>query len=219
MNCRKIISNLFVAAFIIGIVAGLVACETSYDLGESRLPNAEQRELIRYYEDMKKIGLEGDRYNFIEMRDSVTHYIVVKYLMQIGRAVDSKKVSDWAYNWPNIAGLPIVDDSTDGEWRRIVFMRPSVYEENGREKTLYPIVLFRFDGEVWKVSNASTKKSYTTTIDGDSILFKDFTYHKMYNVPPDFSDLQQKPRDSAWYENQKPSGSVQPIKIDTLGRR
>ena len=219
MTIRRIAVILAVVTMLGVMLFGATACGKKP--GEPRDPNKEELDLIRYYLKMKEIGLAGDKDTFNEMRDSLTHAKIQTYFSHWERVIDSKKVSDWAYNWPDIAGLPIVEDTSDGEWRRLVFRGPWIRDivdrqdslNPGREKAIYPLIMFRNNNGTWKVSNASRWKSYRYDNDGNEIKYETFSphYHKFYRIPPDFIDLEKLPTDSV-YHSPKPSGIVDTTK-------
>lgn len=212
---RRAIFRFYLFSIVLLLIAlGLTACD-NYKAGEERKANKEQRELINYFVTMKSAGLNKDMLTFIDMRDSLTHAKVAEYFTAWGRAINGQKVSEWAYNWPDVVGLPIVEDSISGEWRRLIFKMPDVEDKEGRLKAVYPIIMFRNNNGTWKVSNASRKASYYNSIDGDTIKFSDFTYHPFFQLPPNFSDLNKKPGDPmpANMEHRQPSGVIDSLQI------
>ncbi len=191
----------------------LSACD-GHKPGEGSKPNQDQKDLIRYYLQMKEAGLKKDIMTFTDMRDSLTHVKVKMYFSNWGRVINGRKISDWAYNWPDVAGLPILEDSTYGEWRRLIFKMPDVKDKEGRVKAVYPMIIFRNNNGTWKVSNASRKSSYYKTIDGDTIMFDDFMYHPFFRLPPTFEDLLKLPGDSSLQNiERRPVGALDSIAI------
>ncbi|MEZ5357565.1 MAG: hypothetical protein R3F48_01960 [Candidatus Zixiibacteriota bacterium] len=206
---------LLSASLLFPVLFCFVSCD-SQKTGEENKPNKEQRELIDYFLRMKEAGLDKDMLTFLDMRDSLTQAKVAAYFTHWGRAINGLKVSEWAYNWPQVVGLPIIEDSTNGEWRRLIFKMPDVYDKEGRRKAVYPIIMFRNNDGVWKVSNASRKSSYYNTIDGDTIKFSDFTYHPFFQLPPNFDDLNKMPGEEMPYEMERgPSGVIDTTEFKT----
>lgn len=209
MSYRHIqLLHIFFAAIILLSTALLSGCGTKS--GQPQELTDEQEELVRYYHTMKDVGLTGDVKAFNEMRDSLTRDKVMTYFRDGRRIVDSAKVSNWAYYWPDVAGLPIVQDSADGEWRRLLFMRDDLTDKDGREMAVYPMILFRKNNDTWKVSNASRLKSYKFDLEGNPRTVADFTYHELFRIPPDFSDIEKTPA----REGERPAP---PREVDTSG--
>lgn len=154
----------------------------------------EQTELVRDFVKMRALGMAGKVDQFVAMRDSITFQIVSEYLINHNKPLDSARVSLWGTTWPEVAGLPIVQDSILDNWRRLVFKRPNVFGSDGVEKAVYPVILFGLNGDEWKVSNATMIGVNTYNPDSTLRTIDQFTYHSMFRLPPDFRDLL--PRDS-----------------------
>ena len=117
---RTRILNLVVVlcALLAGTIL-LISCGS--DSSEGDKLSGDIREMVRYYQEMKELGLAGDVEAFLARRDSVTKDEVGRYFEGKGWVIDSTKVSNWCFNWPDVAGLPLVQDTGDGEWRRLLF--------------------------------------------------------------------------------------------------
>jgi len=153
----------------------------------------EQRQMVRDYLTIKEVGLTGNVGQFMALRDSLTGAKVRAYFEMTKRVIDSLRVVQWAYYWPSVAGLPVVEDTSDGEWRRLLFHQATGVDDQGVEKSNYAIVLFRKNGDVWKVSNASSLMTPVLNPDGSRKTIDQFTYHRLFRVPPDFRDLESMP--------------------------
>lgn len=151
--------------------------------------NSEQTEMVRYYQEMKQFGLAGNVDSFWARRDSVSKAFILDMFGRRGTVLDSGVVAAWAYTWPDIAGLPLVQDTSDGQWRRLVFIIDSLKDNEGRQKALYPIVMFRKENGRWKVANASRLAAYKLDKQGKEIPFKSLTYHELFRIPPTFPNL------------------------------
>lgn len=184
-QCGLVIPVVLVALLI------LVSCGGGRQEGAEL--SDEVKEMVRYYESMREIGLAGDVEKFLEMRDSVTNAEVAAYFEWRRFVLDSAKVSSWAYNWPSVAGLPLEQDTSDGEWRRLTFRREGFHDKDGKEQVIYPHVLFRKNGDIWKVSNASSLVSYRYNDDGSLRTLSQLTYNKLFLVPPSFDPLKEPP--------------------------
>jgi hypothetical protein len=122
----------------------------------------------------------------------LTNGEIAEYFKRKGWEIDSAKVSGWAYSWPDVAGMPLEQDSTNGEWRRLVFKRCGYKDDQGKEQCLYPVILLRKNGDEWKISNASRLAAYRYNDDGSEIKLSDLRFHKMFRLPPSFIDLKPK---------------------------
>lgn len=149
----------------------------------------EVTELVRYYEEMRQFGRTGQIDSFWARRDSVTSAFTKDLYRRNQKAIDSVIVFKWVDTWPNIAGLPLIQDTSNGEWRRLVFVVDSLQDKSGRVKTMYPIVLFRKEGAVWKVSNGSRMSAYKATKKGEALPFSHLTFHDLFCIPPIFPNL------------------------------
>ena len=182
----------------IGLLAGLIpmllllaACGSEKKMS---MPSGETAEdLIEYYNTMRQVGLAGKVAEFVAMRDSVTNAEVADYYKWHGWELDSAKVSNWAFNWPEVDDFTIVQDTISGLWRRILFQKCEIFDKDGREKCLYPMILFRKEGDQWKVSNATRMAAPRYTLEGNPITLDKLTFHRMFGLPPSFEDLHQQP--------------------------
>ncbi len=164
----------------------------------------EQIVVVREYLKLKAIGMKGKVEQFVELRDSTTFQIVSEYLKSHNKPLDSARVSLWGTSWPEVAGLPIVQDSIKDRWRRMVFKRPTVFGDDGVEKAVYPVVLFGLNGDTWRVSNGTMVGNNIYNPDSTLRTTAQFNYHPMFCLPPDFRDLL--PRDST-----RPTFEPQPL--------
>lgn len=166
------------------------ACGTSGSQPEkTAVLDAEQTEMVRYYLEMKQMGLDGNVDSFWARRDSVSKAFILEMFKRHGTSLDSRIVGSWAYSWPDVAGLPLVQDSSDGQWRRLVFIIDNLVDSAGRQKALYPVVIFRKENGQWKVSNASRLAAYKFDKQGKEIPFRTLTFHEMFRIPPTFPNL------------------------------
>jgi hypothetical protein len=159
--------------------------------------SSEVTELVRYYQEMKNLGLAGNVQEFLDRRDSVTKAEIAAYFKWKGWTIDSAKVSNWTFNWPDVAGLPLEQDTSDGQWRRLVFRMESQRDQKtGKEIIAFPIIMFRKESGQWKVSNASRFVGFKLNNDGTPQTLSQFQFHEMFRIPPTFEGLKEKP-DSA----------------------
>lgn len=149
----------------------------------------EQTELVRNYLEMKQIGLAGNVDSFWARRDSVSKAFILDMFKMHKTTLDSHIVSAWAYTWPDVAGLPLVQDSSDGQWRRLIFIIDNLVDSAGRQKALYPVVMFRKEHDQWKVANASRMSAYKFDKQGKEIPFASLTFHELFRIPPTFPNL------------------------------
>ena len=157
----------------------------------------EVTELVRYYQEMKNLGLAGNVQEFLDKRDSVTQAEIAAYFKWKGWTIDSAKVSNWTFNWPDVAGLPLEQDTSDGQWRRLVFRQEGQRDQkSGKEMIVFPMIMFRKDGDQWKVCNASRFVGFKLNNDGTPQTLSQFQFHEMFSIPPSFESLKEKP-DSA----------------------
>jgi len=188
---RKIAAVLFIIIIPLSAFWAL-SCSSEKDAGKGMEISGETTELIRYYQEMKEIGLRGEVEAFLERRDSVTKAEVGAYFDRKGWIIDSAKVSNWAYNWPNVAGMTMVEDSIHGPWRRMVFRQCGMFDEQGREQCIYPMIMWHKDGDQWKVSNASRLAAFRYDNEGNEVDILRLTFHRMFRLPPSFIDLHPK---------------------------
>jgi len=179
-------TNLMIL-FIGFILIVLVSCGS-----KRRKPiplSPEQSEMIKYYQTMKQKGIAGITSQFIDMRDEKTMDFVDELFIKRLRRVSPDIVQKWAYSWPDVAGLPLIQDTSDGEWRRFVFVQEGPPDPHGRERLIYPMVIWRWNDTIWKVSNASRLMSTKEDADGNEIVFSDLQVNDMFRIPPHFPDL------------------------------
>jgi hypothetical protein len=201
---------LLTAAILLAL--GLFGCGEKKPAEQKPIPpTSDLSRLVEYYQRMKRFGMEGKVVEFQALRDSVTKVRVDYFLSTHGGVIDSARVATWAYTWPNIEGLPLMQDTSDGEWRRLTFYIEGLKDKNGVEKMTYPVVIYRKNGNVWRVSNSSLLGSDKMDKDGRPILLSQLTYHKMFRIPPDFEDLLKPPE-----VNTRPK--PQPVQIQTPPR-
>jgi hypothetical protein len=198
---------LLCLAVIIMMIA--ISCGSEEEKGATL--SGDVSELVRYYHTMKQVGLAGRVDEFLDMRDSLTRAEIDSYYSWKGWTFDSIKVSDMAYHWPDIAGMALEQDTTYELWRRLVFRQCELYDTAGKEQCLYPVVLFRKNGDVWKVSNASRLASYRYNDDGSLRTLDQLSFHKLFRLPPDFIDLKKKERPSDY--------QIQPAQTQDTTRR
>ena len=178
--------------FLIGtiVLIGLISCgKKNEDSAQLQPPSKEVSALVDSYQKIKAIAMAGEVDQFRERRDSLTMATVDAYIARIGGKVDSARVSMWGTNWPNVTGLPLVQDTSNGEWRRLTFTIIGSKDFKGKEKSTYPAILFRKNGSTWKVSNALLMGSDKFDKNGQLILYKDMIYPPMFSIPPDFAEL------------------------------
>lgn len=160
--------------------------------------NPEVTELVRKYQEMKMAGLSNQKSKFIHMRDSVTRTEVADYFRRTGRVIDSAKIYQWAFNWPDVAGLPLVQDSINGRWRRLIFRKCGLINAAGTEDCMFSVVLFGKDGDEWNVSNACRIGGHRYKTGGVEISVDDLTFNDLFLLPPSFKALHnQQASDSA----------------------
>ncbi len=161
---------------------------------------SDQTEIVRSYQQMKIFGEAGKTKEFMEMRDSVTNEEIRNYFTNWGWILDSAKVVKWTANWPDLAGLPIVQDDKSERWRRILFDRGDFVDTSGREYLVYYVLFLGDNGDVWKVSNVTMMKIKKYLPDGKQIELYEELFPKIFRLPPDFADLRKAPPD----ENAQP---------------
>lgn len=189
MSKRYLVSVILLCFGAATIVAS-ISCGS--DKEKSAKLSGDVTELVRQYQEMKQIGLSGQVEPFLAMRDSLTNAEVNAYFERKGWEIDSVKVSSWSYNWPDVAGVPLIQDTTHGLWRRLIFKQCGMFDEQGREQCVYSIIMFRKNGDEWKVGNASRVASYRFNDDGSPIVLEEHRYHKMFRLPPSFIDLHER---------------------------
>ncbi|MEE9441940.1 MAG: hypothetical protein V3V99_04665 [candidate division Zixibacteria bacterium] len=175
------------------LIASLLIISCGSDSGDPKKLSSEQTGLVRKYQTMKLAGMAGDVTAFLSMRDSVTNVEIGNYQKNWGWTIDSTKVSNWATNWPDVAGLPIFQDTTDGEWRRLVFAHEPTINEKGEEVILYSVILWRKNNDEWKVSNATRMMGRLYNPDGTKAVLNEFSFHRLFRIPPVFDDLHKMP--------------------------
>jgi len=159
---------------------GMVSCGSGND---------EMTDIVRYYHEMKAVGLNGLVDRFLSMRDSVTNAYVDTYYTWRGWEMDSAKVYQMAFGWPDIAGLPLVQDSISGRWRRLVFRQCGLHDEKNRELCMFPVILLGKNGDQWKISNVYRIAWPRYREDGSERTVDGLNFHKLFQLPPSFEDL------------------------------
>jgi hypothetical protein len=182
--------TVFLIATLVALVS-LVSCAGKKEEAApaTQTPSGEVSALVDTYQKLKALAVAGKVAQFCELRDSLTMANVRVYIEKTGGRVDSARINMWGENWPNVTGLSLVQDSTNGEWRRLTFTIPGSRDHKGREKSVYPVVLFRKNGSTWKVSNAFLMGSDKYDKNGRLILHKEMIYPAMFNLPPVFDEL------------------------------
>lgn len=175
------------------LIASLLIISCGNDSGNPDKLSSEQTEMVRYFQTMKLAGLAGDVNTFLSMRDSITNAEIGNYHKNWGWKVDSTKVVNWTTNWPDVASLPIMQDTTDGEWRRLVFNHPPTINEQGQEVELLIVMLWRKNNDEWKVSNVSRIMAPIFNPDGSKYVLNEFSFHRFFRIPPIFDDLRKLP--------------------------
>lgn len=171
------------------LVCSLVSCGKKEEQPQTQQLSKEVIDLIDYYQKMKELAVAGKVEKFREMRDSLTQAKVDEYIAKIQGRVDSERVNMWGMNWPIVVGLPLVEDSSNGEWRRLTFTVIGAKDYRGKDKVVFRVVLFRKNGSQWKVSNAFQMGSDKVDKNGHTVLLKDMVYPAIFCIPPDFSEL------------------------------
>ena len=150
-------------------------------------------DLVRYYQEMKILGQSGQVEQFLGMRDSVTKAEVQAYSDFKKWPIDSVRVAGWVKTWPDVAALPLQEDSINGLWRRLTFCECGKLDKDGKEQCIYSMIMFHKDGDAWKVSNATRLASYRFNPDGSPRTLDQLNPHRMFRLPPSFEDLKPKP--------------------------
>jgi hypothetical protein len=175
------------------LIASLVIISCGSNSGDPDKLSSEQIELVRNYQTMKLAGLAGDVNTFLSMRDSVTNFEIGNYHNNWGWTVDSTKVVNWTTNWPDVASLPVFQDTTDGEWRRLVFSHEPSINENGDEVIMHVVMILRKNGDEWKFSNITRIMAPVNNPDGSKAVLNEFSFHRLFRIPPVFDDLRKMP--------------------------
>lgn len=194
---EPMLKRYYATGLVICLLAllSLAACGSEKN---ASVPRVERDEgLIQYYNQMREIGLAGKVDEFVAMRDSVTNAEVATYYAGRGWELDSARVSDWAFNWPEVNDLPLIQDSIHGEWRRMVFEKCGIFDKAGMEKCMYPIIMWRKDGNQWKVSNATRMAAPRYKSDGSLLTMDQLNFHLMFSLPPSYAHLKPPPETTA----------------------
>jgi hypothetical protein len=187
---------LLVLILAAALILGPVSCGSKKE-PQSKL-NPEVTGLVKKYQEMKTAGLKGKMAKFIHMRDSTTRMEVAKYFRRTGRVIDSAKIYQWAFNWPDVAGLPLMQDSINGHWRRLIFRQCGLTDSEGKEDCIFSVVLFGKDHDAWNVSNACKIGVRRYKDDGSEATVDDLVFNDLFLLPPSFKPLyQQQVGDSA----------------------
>jgi hypothetical protein len=186
VNARLVTACLITTLTLVG----LISCGKKQDeAAPMKSPSKEQIALVDAYQKTKSVGMTGNVAEFRKMRDSLTMATIDAYIVRIGGKVDSARVTMWGTQWPNVTGLPLVEDSSNGEWRRLTFTIIGSRDKTGKEKYVYPVVLMRKNGSTWKVSNAILMGGDKFDHEGKIIPFKDVPFPPMFSIPPVFDEL------------------------------
>ncbi len=184
---RRYLLPLVLALLGMALSFGSVSCGSKKE-PKSKL-NAEVTDLVRKYQEMKVAGLSNQKSKFIHMRDSVTRTEVADYFRRTGRVIDSAKIYQWAFNWPDVAGLPLVQDSINGRWRRLIFRQCGLVDAKGVEDCVFSVVLFGKDGDQWNVSNACKMGKPRYNDDGSEVTVDNLVFYDLFLLPPSFERL------------------------------
>ncbi len=183
----------------LGLILGLlllvpIACGSGSSQPEKvTVLSSEVTQLLWQYEHMRELGRAGQADSFMARRDSVTSAFAKGYYSRANRSIDSGVVWRGAADWPDVAGLPLIQDTTDGQWRRLTFVTTGARNKKGQQMMLYPIIMFRKEGSTWKVSNASRLLAPKFDKNGKEVLFSSLTYGQMFCVPPVIPNLDSLP--------------------------
>lgn len=172
---------------VAALVLGPISCGSKKEPKSNLSP--EVTELVRKYEEMKMAGLNAQMAKFMHMRDSTTRMEVADYFRRTGRAIDSAKIYQWAFNWPDVAGLPLVQDSVNGRWRRLIFRQCGLTDSEGKEDCIFSVVLFGKNDDMWNVSNACKIGERRYKDDGSEIAVDDLVFNDLFLLPPSFEAL------------------------------
>lgn len=188
----------------------LSACGTKQETPAISGHGGEIANMVTAYNAIRAAGLGGNVDKFLALRDTVTMAAVRTYFGNIKAPIDSARVALWAGNWPPVDGLRVAQDTSDGQWRRLTFIKEGVIDVKGIEKIVYPVVIFRKDGDNWRVSNAMTMGSDKFDKQGNFVLLSQMTYHPLFQMPPSFDQLLEKPGDQSGQPPEEPT----PVRID-----
>jgi len=177
------------------LIIGIVSCRGKGEAQTKLSP--EEIQLVKRYQEMKMAGIRNQRSKFMHMRDSVTRMEVANYFRRTGRIIDSTTIYHWAFNWPDVAGQPLVQDSTNGRWRRLIFRQCGLINAVGIEDCVYSVVMFGKDRDEWNISNAYRIGGHRYNDDGSEFSVADLRFNEMFRLPPSFEPLyKQQPGDS-----------------------
>lgn len=180
--------------------------------------SSEVTQLLWQYEHMRELGQAGRADSFMAMRESVSVALVKDYYGRVKVPIDSAVVWRWAGEWPDVAGLPLIQDTSDGQWRRLTFVTTGVRNKKGQQMMLYPIILFRKEGSVWKVSNASRLLAPKLDKNGKEVLFSSLTYNPMFCIPPVIPNLDSLPSGPPSGPPPKPDKGI-PVDLSKIRRK
>jgi len=189
------------------LIFGVVSCRGK-DEAQTKL-SPEVTQLVKKYQEMKMAGLRNQKSKFMHMRDSVTRMEVADYFRRTGRVIDSATIYRWAFSWPDVAGQPLVQDSINGRWRRLIFRQCGLINAVGIEDCVYSVVLFGKDRDEWNISNAYKMGGHRYKDDGSELGVADLRFNEMFRLPPSFQPLyNQKPGDSTGTPTFRPLDST-----------
>lgn len=180
---------LFVLILAAALILGPISCGTKKEPKSNLSP--EVTELVKKYQEMKTAGLKAQKAKFMHMRDSTTRMEVADYFRRTGRIIDSAKIYQWAFNWPDVAGLPLVQDSINGRWRRLIFRQCGLTDSEGKEDCIFSVVLFGKDHDVWNISNACKIGVRRYKEDSTEATVDDLVFNDLFLLPPSFKPLYQ----------------------------
>ncbi len=144
-------------------------------------------QLIRYFEEVRRHGLMGHMDTVLAMRDSVTVKFILDYYAFRNGTLDSTTAATWAWGWPHVAGLPIVQDTMYDNWRRLIFYTEGVSKQTMEERAIYPVLMFRQEHSGWKFSNAMRLEDFKYDGEGNIVVRSDFrNLHDLFRLPPEF---------------------------------
>jgi hypothetical protein len=144
----------------------------------------EVKKLIEDYDNLKQAGLAGDEDAFWQLRDSFIYYRVKEQDVRIGATIDSARLANWVYNWPVVDDIPLIQDTSNAGWRRLVFRREGLVNSVGEEIVSYPILMYHMNPDGWRVHIASSVKELKVDDQGNPIRFDDIELSKMFGLPP-----------------------------------
>lgn len=151
--------------------------------------SADVTELVAKYSEMKRLGLAGEVDAFLARRDP-TILVLIKELYAFRNVeIDSTTISDWAVTWTVVDSLDLVQDTSNGEWRRLVFREGGYADDDGNPYIKYPVILYHLVNDDWMFSNATQIGSYQFDPEGEEITVKELVFHDLFKLPPVFPEV------------------------------